>query len=128
MPNRIPQKTRQAVYNRANYACELCGNTTMIDGIHHIIPRRKGIHREETLILSCKRCHDIAENDANGFQKQLQVSLQKFYASLGYTENETRRLMGGKLYLYEGEVADIIKSHFASLNTDRIKNKLKGVI
>lgn len=44
MPNKMPEESRQEVYERSNRQCEICGG---VDGlqIHHIIPRRKRIHQ-----------------------------------------------------------------------------------
>ena len=127
MPNRIPTKYRRQVEERANRNCELCGSP-YIDGIHHIIPRRKRIHRPETLILSCKSHHDLIEDDSTGMQKQLQVELQQFYYNMGYIESNIRKLMGGKIYLYEDKISNIIQEHFARLNVNVYQNDIKQAL
>ena len=111
MANRIPTSTREEVYKRANHQCELC-LSTHVDGIHHIIPRRKRIHRPETLILLCKRHHDLAHGP---MQIHLQDGLQLYYKMKGYDNDEIRELMGGKYYLNEERMMDIVRLHFLEL-------------
>ena len=102
MPNEIPKKIRKQVKERADGYCEWCGQKAQILEIHHIIKRRKGIHRPETLIVLCGpvtfkgTCHYRAEN--KDFGHRLKLALQQHYRLKGYSEEEVRRLMGGKIY------------------------------
>ena len=100
MSNNIPQKTRQEVYDRADYRCEICGDIR-IDGIHHVIKRRHRNHRAEALILLCPKCHRLAEQE-HKLGRKLKLRLQRYYEGEGYSEDKIRRLMGGRLYFEEG--------------------------
>jgi len=106
MPNKIPEKVKQQIHERADKRCEHCGTSNLNNcgqvpaGIHHIIPRRKRVHRTETLILLCSQCHTRAEQGY--FGKQLRLRLQQHYRLKGYSEKRVRELMGGKSYLREG--------------------------
>lgn len=112
MPNEIPPAIREFVYNRArnkgtNLAiqCERCGSL-QIDGIHHIIPRVNGIHRPETLILLCWKCHKKATNGK--LQYELLWDLQRYYFRQGHDKEKVKELMGGKLYSTDqGKVAGL---------------------
>ena len=101
MPNKIPEPNRKEVIERADGRCEVCG----AEGaeIHHVIPRRKRIHRVETLILLCgpvtfkDTCHYKAHNA--DLKDELRQDLQEHYRQQGYKEDEIRELMGGRLYV-----------------------------
>jgi hypothetical protein len=101
MPNRIPQKTRREVIERADRRCELCGQAG--GSIHHIIPRRHRNHRAEALILLCGSGHREAEEerDKDSLHQQLKVSLQELYLKY-YSRTMAFQLLGGRFY--EGEV------------------------
>ena len=115
MANRIPTKNREIVYERSGGRCELCGRQAK--SIHHIIPRRKRIHRPETLIHLGERHHRLAHEI---LQKHLQVELQNYYKLLGFDIDEIRQKMGGKFYLMENEVFKIVKLHFRRLYRAKI--------
>lgn len=118
MPNQIPQKTRQEVYERATPiystqpACELTGQINGLE-IHHITGRHS--HRPENLILLTKALHAETEQDMSetSLRRQLQIGLQELYLKY-YDENTARELLGGKLR--EGKVLDSrIKVHFKKI-------------
>lgn len=56
----IPDAVRRAVFERDEYACQLCG----VDGenrlqLHHVTLRSHGgRHTNENLVVVCFRCHD----------------------------------------------------------------------
>ena len=118
MANRIPAKIRKKVMERADYKCEICGNTKGLE-MHHIIKRRKKIHREETLILVCGpvlmpwTCHSRLERESD-LGLLYKLDLQRYYrnelieaknfledegfSEIGNVEKMVRDLMGGRLY------------------------------
>ena len=75
MPNPIPAKVRQQVYDRADWRCELqipeaCGTGAM--AIHHRKLRRSKDHSLPNLLLICLGCHHFihthpAQSYANGW-------------------------------------------------------------
>ena len=57
----IPEKTREAVLDRDQYKCRICGKETSLD-IHHIIKRiTGGSHDVDNLITLCRSCHRAIE-------------------------------------------------------------------
>ena len=94
------KKVRKAVELRAGGRCELCGRRAM--ELHHIISgngKRQQHEREETCIMLCDCCHDHTR-----LGDTLKHKLQSYYFGQGYSEDEVRKLMGGKLYLKDGEI------------------------
>ena len=106
MPNIIPKKYRQAVYRRSECRCEICGSTKGCQ-IHHIVKRRHRIHTPENLILLCWDCHHGTYGVHGKYGKQLDLKLKKRlqqrYFMQGKSEEEVRKLMGGKLYGFKPE-------------------------
>ena len=109
--NRIPTKNRKIVKRRSEGLCEICNRFG--SSIHHIIFRRKKIHRPETLIMLCERHHRMAHNTQ--MKKQLLAGLQKLYKWQGNDEAEIRDLMGGRLYILESDLMKVIELHFKRL-------------
>jgi hypothetical protein len=98
------KKVRQAVEARANGKCELTGEYHPNLELHHILGgrgKRKKLERVETCIMITPRLH----NHQNTVLMQLlKHKLQSYYFQQGHTEAEARALMGGKLYLKDGEI------------------------
>ena len=73
----IPAKTRQVIYDRADWRCEVqipqaCGTGIRAMAIHHRKLRRAKDHSVPNLLLLCKGCHDFihahpAQSYANGW-------------------------------------------------------------
>lgn len=96
------KRVRQAVEERAGGKCEVCGRPAK--ELHHIINgngKRRQNERVETCIMLCDRCHDHNRAE-KGYT--LKRKLQSYYFQRGYDENQVRLLMGGKLYLKNGEI------------------------
>jgi hypothetical protein len=97
----------KAVDQRAGGRCEICGRRRNLTR-HHILGgrgRRKQCERPETVVLLCDRCHGHSTQEHERFLHALRCMLQSWYFRQGYTEEETRDLMGGKLYLVDSEIA-----------------------
>ncbi|WP_042683131.1 HNH endonuclease [Anaerosalibacter massiliensis] len=98
------KKIVQAVQERSKGLCEICGSPYMTQ-IHHIV-KGKGKRREHenkySVILLCWDCHmgnkGVHGRDGRELDLYLKKKLQEKYFNLGYTENEVREKMGGKLY------------------------------
>lgn len=89
---------------RECYVCQRVGDMRK----HHIIHgrgKRKACETRESLVDICYDCHRLVHS-RNGahLDKCLKLHLQEIYFKKGYTEEEVRRLMGGKLlhYNYKG--------------------------
>ncbi|MBO8161309.1 MAG: hypothetical protein H0Z24_06690 [Thermosipho sp. (in: Bacteria)] len=100
------KKIYEKVKERANGRCENCFRYIGEKGeLHHILGgrgKRQIYEREETCIMLCKNCHDHKNQD---LIKKLKLKLQSYYFQQGYTEDEVRELMGGRLYLNDkGEI------------------------
>jgi len=94
---------RRQVMERSGGRCELCG--AVAGELHHIISgrgKRKQYERVETCIMLCHRCHNHSKIEN---MITLKMRLQSYYFRQGYNEEQVRVLMGGKLYLQNGEVA-----------------------
>lgn len=101
----------RAVDERANGRCEICGRRRNLSH-HHILGgrgRRKQCERVETVVLACDRCHGHNTGEQERFLHRLKCALQSWYFKQGHTEEETRDLMGGKLYLIKDEIATGLK-------------------
>lgn len=54
---RINRHLRQAVYDRDNHRCRICGDDYKLVP-HHLVPRRKGgKDTKENIITVCELCH-----------------------------------------------------------------------
>lgn len=59
-PKNIPARVRQAVLDRDNAQCQLCGDgRENVLQLHHLTYRSQGgRHLEENLVTLCFRCHE----------------------------------------------------------------------
>ena len=101
----LDQDIAQHVLERAEGVCENCKNSNYMLQMHHIIGgrgKRKQHETKESVILLCWECHHgtkgIHGRDGNELDLKLKLDLQDRYFDMGYTEEEVRELMGGKLY------------------------------
>lgn len=92
------------VLERSQGLCELCGSPYGVE-LHHIIHgfgKRKQHENEYSVIALCWK-HHKGKNGVHGkngrkLDLYLKRRLQEKYFSMGYDENEIRKMMGGKLY------------------------------
>ena len=102
----MDKKIYNAVSGNADGYCQVCG-TYCGDGLelHHIL-RRKVIADKNNCLMLCVSCHRLTNgvHGKNGhiLDLELKVGLQHKYFKLGYTEDEVRKLMNGRLY-FKGE-------------------------
>lgn len=97
------KKVRKAVELRAGGRCELTGEYGPLE-LHHILGgrgKRKELERAETCIMLAARLHNHQNTE---LMTELKHKLQSYYFQQGYSEDEVRKLMGGKLYLKDGEI------------------------
>ena len=101
----MDKKIAQAVMERSKGLCEVCGAMDYNVQLHHIIGgrgKRKQHESIESVILLCWNCHhsNHGVHGKNGKKLDLRLKgqLQEVYFKQGYSENEVREKMGGKLY------------------------------
>ena len=97
------KKVRAAVEARAAGKCELTGEYGNLE-LHHILNgkgKRQQLERAETCIMLTPRLHNHQDTE---LMLSLKYKLQSYYFTQGHTEAEVRALMGGKLYLRDGEI------------------------
>ena len=101
----MDKKIYKEVYNRSDGYCEVCGNYSGENlELHHIL-RRKIIANKNNCIMLCQSCHrgthGVHGRDGHTLDFRLKAGLQHKYFKLGYTEDEVRLLMNGRLYIKE---------------------------
>jgi len=91
------------VKERSGGFCEICGRPA--SELHHIVfgsGKRKQCENEHSVVALCWYCHrgKYGVHGKNGRKLDLYLKrrLQDEYFSMGYSEKEVRKLMGGKLY------------------------------
>lgn len=92
----------EAILERSQGLCEHC----FAPGteIHHIIfgSGRRQHETIDSLILLCFNCHrgtgGVHGREGRPLDLKFKRRLQKAYKGQGYTENEVREMMGGKIY------------------------------
>lgn len=120
MANNIPSDIKRQLKERAAGQCEICGKRGYLED-HHIVKRRNGIHRIETIIRVCgpstfkDRCHYKLEKEhiwgrlykldlQRYYFEKVKKQLEEDYRSRGLEvpyyaiEDIVRDLMGGRLY------------------------------
>lgn len=102
--DKLDKKVVQAVLERSGGLCEVCSSAYLVE-LHHIIygsGKRKQHENEHSVIALCWYCHKGTNgvHGKNGKELDLYLKrkLQEKYFSMGYSEDEVRELMGGKLY------------------------------
>jgi hypothetical protein len=100
----IDKKIYEAAYHRSNGLCEICGSNDRVT-LHHIIygnGKRTEYESLEGAIFLCYEHHQgvrgVHGRDGHPFSLQLKLNLQQRYFDEGFTEDEVRVKMGGKLY------------------------------
>ena len=89
-----------AVRKRANGRCELCGKLTNDLQMHHVVSgygRRKAHESVETCIMLCVECHRAVHDNAK-LNRALKLLVEERLYRAGYSENEIRQIMGGRLF------------------------------
>ena len=96
-------KLVQAIFEEHGENCVICGSSNI--ELHHIIKGRGKRTKHEnkySVIPLCYECHrgtrGVHGRDGRKLDLYLKKQLQKKYFNMGYTEEQTRELMGGKLY------------------------------
>ena len=96
----MDKQVYNAVSHRANGACEVCGRGGHLE-LHHIL-RRKVPATVDNCIMLCLECHKgtkgVHGRDGHKLDFELKFNLQCKYERQGLSEDEVRKLMGGKLY------------------------------
>ncbi len=98
-------KIIEVVNKRSKGLCEVCGSNFLLQ-YHHIVGgrgKRKQYENKHSVTLLCWDCHHGSKYGVHGkngreLDLYLKRQLQKKYFEMGYKEEETRKLMGGKLY------------------------------
>jgi hypothetical protein len=90
--------------------CKICGSTNIVEE-HHIIKgrgKRKACETEQSKVMLCYEHHrgtyGVHGKNGKELDMLLKLQLQATYYEMGKKEEDIRELMGGKLYLVNGEV------------------------
>lgn len=100
-PSYKSNKNKKSKYTeyRKDY-CHICGVYKMTSG-HHLIGghgKRIECETEESVIRICDKCHKfLHSSQGQKMNHKLKLRLQEKYFKQGKTEDEVRKLMGGKL-------------------------------
>jgi 5-methylcytosine-specific restriction endonuclease McrA len=101
----LDKKIVQAVLERSKGVCENCGAADYRVQLHHIIKglgKRKQHETIESVILLCWNCHHgtygVHGREGKELDIKLKRKLQETYFNQGYSVEEVRRMMGGKIY------------------------------
>jgi len=90
----------KSVSDRADGLCENCTKWENLE-LHHIL-RRKVPATIDNCIMLCSECHrgtkGVHGKEGHRLDVRFKQGVQAIYLSQGKTENETRVLMGGRLY------------------------------
>ncbi len=93
------KKVYEAVSERAGGLCELCMEYKPLQ-LHHIIGgrgKRTQCETEYSCIMLCMDCHSEVHSRFR-LDRALKKMVQALYMAQNYTEQEIRRMMGGKMY------------------------------
>lgn len=97
------KKIAKKVMNRSNGMCENCGDVGT--EMHHCVfgsGKRKQHQSVESVMLLCPRCHrssvGVHGRDGRQLDLKLKRQVQDRYKEQGYSEDEVRVKMGGKLF------------------------------
>lgn len=100
----MEKKIVQEVLRRSKGLCEICQSNDRVQ-LHHIIGgrgKRRECERVESVIALCYDHHHgtcgVHGREGHALSITLKLELQQKYFDLGYSENEVRQLLGGKLY------------------------------
>lgn len=92
------------VKKRSKGRCEVCGSANMVE-LHHIIGgsgKRKQHETKESVVALCfyhhRGTYGVHGREGRALDLKLKRQLQEKYRQQGYTEEEVRRKMGGKIY------------------------------
>lgn len=55
----IPQKVKEAVWERDNHRCIICGSGMAMPNSHFIRRSQGGLGIEENIVTMCMRCHSM---------------------------------------------------------------------
>jgi 5-methylcytosine-specific restriction endonuclease McrA len=55
----IPKKVKEAVWERDNHRCIICGNRSAVPNSHFIRRSQGGLGIEENIVTMCMRCHSM---------------------------------------------------------------------
>ena len=98
------KKVVNRVLERSKGLCELCESHDRVQ-LHHILGgngKRKQHETAQSVIALCYDHHHgtYGVHGKNGHELSLTLkqNLQQTYFNMGYTEEEVKRLMGGKFY------------------------------
>lgn len=94
------KKVYNQVAERAAGRCEVCKRVGGLE-LHHIL-RRRVKETQHNCIMLCYECHrgtnGVHGKNGHALDLKLKRMVQQKYFDMGYSEEEVRRLMGGRLY------------------------------
>lgn len=99
------KKIAPIVLERSGGLCENCGVGDYMCQLHHIVGgngKRTQHQNKFSVINLCWDCHHgtygVHGREGKALDLKLKIQLQDIYFSQGYTEEEVRGKLGGKLY------------------------------
>lgn len=91
-------KVYRAVYERARGRCEICGSYEKVE-LHHVFGRIPE-ETEMNCVLLCRMHHTgqygVHKNEA--LNLELKRKTQQKYFDAGYSEENVRKITGGRIY------------------------------
>lgn len=97
-------KIAKEVLEKYNGCCKICGSHHMVQ-LHHIISgngKRKQHQNKHSVVPLCWAHHHGTQGVHGREGRELDIALKKElqhkYKDMGYSEEEIRQEMGGKLY------------------------------
>lgn len=101
LTQQMNKKVYRAVMARADGKCEMCGswNGERLQ-LHHVFGgngKRRQTESEITCVALCPECHRQVHSNRKK-DLQLKIKSQDKYRKQGYSDDEIRKLVGGKLY------------------------------
>ena len=99
------KKVYEKVLERSQGLCEICGSNNIVE-LHHIVKgngKRNKCETVEGCIMLCFEHHKgtsgVHGRMGHALDIILKLQLQEKYFKQGKSEDEVRKLMGGKLYI-----------------------------
>lgn len=85
----IPKKVKQAVWERDDHCCIICGSPYAMPNAHYISRAHGGLGVEENIVTLCQNCHFAYDNSAQRqyLKKCIRQYLIKIYGEDWKEEN-----------------------------------------
>lgn len=85
----IPRSVKEAVWERDEHRCVLCGSAEAGPWCHFIPRARGGLGIEENIWTGCRRCHSLFDQGSGYAAAQARRAVRAYLAALYPGWNET---------------------------------------